>query len=132
MKLKFMGTSHEHHLDKGDDFGGRISEGIPQAVVFNRDNNWVVDTDEVGLSAEAAAVLTESGDFKDVTDLKRIPANEHQRIFMAMGASEPNVADGAVPGEDKPEGNEPAVGSTEADPDPTTTTGGSTRTKPKG
>lgn len=129
MKVKYMGSSHEHSLESGDDFGGRLSEGLSSTVVFNRDNNWIVDTDEAGLSSEAVEVMIESGDFKDVTDLKRIPSNENQKIFLGMGASEKNEEGAVPPGQDQPEGDEPATGSAEADANPTTTAGGSTRTK---
>ena len=132
-KLKYMGSSHVHTLDKGDNFGGRLSEGLSSDVSFSRDNAWIVDTEEAGLSQEAVDVLTESGDFKDVTDAKRIPTNLHQQIFLGMAKSEASDSadedeEAEEPrGEAKPEGSEPAQGTTETDATPTTTTGGSTR-----
>lgn len=88
MKLKAMGSAHEHVLEEGDDFGGRISEPIPNRVVFDRSNNWVVDTAGAGLTDAAAKVLVESGDFIDVTDMETVPYNEHQNIFLALGVEE--------------------------------------------
>lgn len=131
-KIKFMGSSHVHNLAKGDDFGGRLSEGLSSDVTFNKENNWVVDSEEAGLSEEAVKILTESGDFKDVTDLKSVPANEHQKIFLGMGSTDKDatraLSQEEVPeGQNLPEGDEPAQGSPEADPTPGTTVGGSTR-----
>lgn len=123
-KIKFMGSSHVHTLGKGDDFGGQLSEGLSKDVTFNRENNWVVDTDDAGLSEAAVKVLTDSGDFKDVSDLDRIPVNEHQKLFLGMKGTEEVLGADA---EDKPKGSEPAQGSTETDDTPGTTVGGSTR-----
>lgn len=134
-KLKYMGSSHVHTLEKGDDFSGRLSEGIPKTVVFDQSNNWVVDSEESGLSEEAIKILTDVGDLKDVSDLKTIPANEHQKIFLGMKSGEANEDAGDEPrGQNLPEGDEPAVGSgsSEVDDDDATTAGGSTRTSPRG
>lgn len=87
-KIKYMGASHVHTLEKGDNFGGLLSEGLSSDVVFNRENSWVVDSDEAGLSEDAVAILVKSGDFKDVTGKSRIPTNLHQQIFLAMPKSE--------------------------------------------
>lgn len=127
MKLKYMGASHVHTLGKGDDFGGRLGTPIPQDVVFSRENSWVVDTDEVGLSADAVAVLVEvKEDFKDVTGRERIPTNLHQQIFLGLPKSEASddVSDDepAVP-------NDGDVAASKVGPDdtPSTSAGGSTR-----
>src|SRR5688572_4002801 len=112
-KIKYMGASHRHLLKKGDDFGGRLAEGISSEVVFDRSNNWVVDTDDAGLSEDAVKVLVESGDFKDVSDRATIPPNEHQKIFLGMKSGEKVEDEEQVLGtdaEDKPEGSEPALG----------------------
>ena len=83
MRLKYMGSADVMRLNKGDDFGGRLSEGLSKEVVFDKSNNWVVDTDEAGLSEDAVTVLTdEDGNFKDVTDSSRVPSNLHQQMFM--------------------------------------------------
>lgn len=107
-QIKFMGSSHIHTLEKGDNFGGRLGEGIPKKVVFDTDNSWVVDAAEVGLTDAAVDVLIESGDFKDVTGMERIPTNLHQQIFLSMPASE-KVAAVADADEEKPEDDEPAT-----------------------
>lgn len=91
-KLKYMGVSHAHTLDKGDDFGGRLAEPLSQTVSFDRSNNWVVNTDEVGLSEDAVAIILTDRDFKDVSDMPRIPLNKHQTTFLGMrdGDAEPD------------------------------------------
>lgn len=125
-KVKFMGSSHEHTLDKGDNFGGRLGEGLPKKVVFNRDNGWVVDAAEVGLTDAAVAVLVESGDFKDVTDMERVPTNLHQQIFLQMPASEKVEGE-----EDDSEDEEPVGASDEQKPDDGEPATGTT-TEPRG
>lgn len=134
-KIKFMGSSHEHKLRKGDDFGGQLSEGLPNEVKFNRENNWVVDSDEAGLSEDAVKILVKTEDFKDVSDLKRVPTNVHQQVFLGMpksegGDDEGDEGDEQVLGSDAadlPADGEPAKGTSVTDDTPTTTTGGSTR-----
>jgi hypothetical protein len=98
--VKYMGMSHEQHLLAGDDFGGRLAEGIPQTVVFSRANNWKVDAEKFGLSPEAVDVLVSTGDFKDVSELARIPLNRHQTTFLGMTDGDPETALGEVADED--------------------------------
>lgn len=96
-RIKFMGSSHEHRLVKGDDFSGRLSEGLSRDVVFNSANSWTVDTEDAGLSEDAVAILVESGDVKDVTSLKRIPTNTHQQIFLALPSTEAASSEDEAP-----------------------------------
>lgn len=142
-KIKFMGSSHEHTLDKGDTFGGQLGEALPQNVVFSRENHWIVDSDEVGLSDAAIDVLTSTEDFKDVTDLQKIPTNLNQQMFLGMKGSdagataaiksdEEEAADiaaklAAEQAEAEAAGEPADAGVT--DDSPATTTGGSTRTR---
>lgn len=91
-KLKFMGSSHEHQLLADDTFGGRLATPLPQTVLFNRDNGWVVDTEEVGLSDAAVAILLEDeASFRDVTGHESIPPNLHQTTFLGI-PEDANVA----------------------------------------
>jgi hypothetical protein len=127
-----MGMSHIHQLDKGYTFGGQLSEGIPKAVEFNRENGWVVDTEDAGLSDEAVALILADSDFKDVTDAKRVPTNLHQQTFLGMPKSEasddsddPDAPLGSD-AENKPKDSEPAGGTSITDDTPGTTVGGST------
>ncbi len=83
-RIKFMGISHEHSLMQGDDFGGQLSEGLPQTIVFDRSNNWIVDAEETGLSDSAIEVLLNTSEFKDVSDMERIPLNRNQTTFLGM------------------------------------------------
>lgn len=95
MKIKYMGSADEAILKKGESFGGRLSEEVAlgKDVVWDQSNNWTLDTEEAGISQEFAELLLENdGDrFKDVTDLKRIPASQHQRLF--HGAKKEEKAD---------------------------------------
>jgi hypothetical protein len=142
-KIKFMGSSHVHELLEGDDFSGRLATPLPKTVIFDRSNNWVVDTEEAMLSPEAVAVLMEDEvTFKDVTDLERIPPNLHQTTFLGIPPLDEESApveaaattdesddesdddDADTDDESKPTGDDPAV---DSDLSPTTTTvGGST------
>jgi hypothetical protein len=146
-KIKFMGSAHVQLLEKGENFGGRLAEGLSKELRWDQSNNWIIDTDDASLTDEQVEIILEDSEyFADVTDLDRIPTNAHQRIFLAMtdktekredvpvlrdadraAASSEGEADEstAEKTEDKPEGSEPAN-----DPDlsaTTTTTGGSTR-----
>lgn len=119
-RIKYMGTADERIIEKGDNFGGRLADGLTAELKFDRSNNWVVDTDELGLSEDAVALLLEDDGFKDVSNLARVPANEHQKIFLGMRGSEPNE----VPAEVEDQANPPG---SVADATTGTTAGGSTR-----
>lgn len=84
--LKFMGSADVRTVPKGTDFGGQLKkeDAVQKDVVFNSSNHWMVDTDEAGLSTEQVDLLVESGDFKDVTDMKRVPVNDNQAMFHSM------------------------------------------------
>lgn len=116
-KVKYMGTADEVAIAKGDDLGGRLAEGIPQEIRFNASNNWVVDVDD----SDVRSILLEDGDrFKDVSSLKRIPSNEHQKTFLGHRSSE----SAEEPSEVSESGN---AGGSSATGAGGTTTGGSTR-----
>lgn len=83
-RIKYMGSSHVHRLLKGDNFGGRLATPLPQEVRFDRSNDWIVDSNEVGLSPEAVSILVTDPDFRDVTGEEKLPLNKHQKIFLAM------------------------------------------------
>jgi hypothetical protein len=83
-KIKYMGSSHIRSIPKGESFGGRLAEPTTKDLEFNQDNFWVIDTEDVELSEDAVALLLEDPEFKDVSEMKRIPVNKHQAIFQAM------------------------------------------------
>lgn len=147
-KIKFMGSAHVQLLEKGENFGGRLAEGLSKDVTWNQGNDWIIDSEDAGLTdVQVDQILSDSDYFKDVTELERIPLNEHQKIFLAMqestharedvatlrdadraaaaAATEGDAEEKAPEGESKPEGDDPAQGSD--DTATTTTTGGSTR-----
>lgn len=88
--VKYMGTADIRRLEKGEDFSGRLAEPITSDLEWSRDNRFIIDTDEAGLSPEAVELLLSEPDFKDVTDLKRIPTSLHEQIY------------GGLPPEDDP------------------------------
>lgn len=81
MKIKYMGSSDVRVISKGDDFNGRLPGGLEARVEFSRDNRFVVDTSELGLSQEAVDLLLTDDEMKDVSDLKRVPSNLNEKIF---------------------------------------------------
>lgn len=84
-KIKYMGASDVRVLDKGEDFGGQIPDGLPKKLVWDWDNKHVIDTDDFSeISAATWEVITEYDDFRDVTDLDRVPTNLAQQIWRAM------------------------------------------------
>lgn len=123
MKIKYMGTADERVIAKNDDFGGRLPDAAGVELRWNWENHHVIDTDDAkydDVSDEAWELVLEEPGFKNVTDLKRIPAGLAESTWKGVGASEVNVAPGGVAGNAEP------TSSSEADADTTTTTGGST------
>jgi hypothetical protein len=116
-KVKYMGSADVRKLAKGETFGGRLADGLESELVFDRSNYWIVDTDELDLSEEAVQLLLEEDDFKDVSDAKRIPDNEHQKLFMARKGAKVSVDAEEVP---------VTAGASVTGGDTATTTGGST------
>lgn len=92
-RVKYMGSADVRLLPKGENWGGRLAEPLKQEVRFDWDNAHVVDTDKAGLSPEAVTLLLEDPNFKDVTDLKRIPAGLAQQLWRGVTDSTPNDAE---------------------------------------
>lgn len=90
-KIKYMGSADIRRIEKGERFGGRLAEGTSKDVEWSRENGFVVDTDDFGLSADAVSLLLSEPDFKDVTDASRIPVSLNEKIF--GGLSDPVTTD---------------------------------------
>lgn len=88
-RVKYMGIADVVTIEKGDKFGGSLNEGIPETLVWNKQNYWVVEVED---DLAELLVAQPNNRFKDVTDASRIPANSHQRTF--MGA--PKTADAPI------------------------------------
>lgn len=88
-KLKYMGSADKKTIRASDDFGGLLPGGFGVDFQFNAGNNWVVDSDDLGLSQEAVDLLVEHEDVKDVSDLKTVPPNKHQATFLGLKSREP-------------------------------------------
>jgi hypothetical protein len=100
-KIKYMGSSHVHYLDKGENFGERLATPLAKRVEWNLENGHLVDADQVGLSAEAVKLLTEApSEFKDVTGMERVPTSLGQQIWQGAKKSEYD-AQGDVPALDQ-------------------------------
>lgn len=97
-KILYKGSADVVTIEKGHDFHGRLADPITKDVVWNWDNNHLVDTDEHELSAEAVELIVEDKDrFQDVTDLKRIPASGPAKMWRsAPGESTPNIVNAEV------------------------------------
>lgn len=94
-KIKYLGTADRVVIKKGEKFAGRLADATTKDLVWDADNNHLIDSDEAGLSAEAVELLLEdTARFKDVTDLKRIPSSLNEQIFRGHKASV--AADGAA------------------------------------
>ena len=89
MKVKYMGSADVRLIEAGENFGGRLATPVAETLRWDKDNNWVVDTDEAGLSAEAVALLLQEAGFLDVSDKEVIPVNVHQSTFLGMKDAEP-------------------------------------------
>lgn len=77
--IKAMGSSHVHILKAGEDFDGRFPDGLPEDLVFDQSNKWVINVGS--LDPEAQELLAADPSFLDVTGMKRVPDNEHQKMF---------------------------------------------------
>lgn len=88
--LKYMGVSDIRRFEAGETFSGQLGDPLKKDVVWDRSNNFIVDADKAGLSDEAVELLLElemeggHSEFKNVSGMKRVPTNAHQRTFMAM------------------------------------------------
>lgn len=97
MRIKYMGNADVRRLEKGEDFGGRLGEPLDGEIEWNWDNNHVIDTDDHSSADEEFwNLLLEDPDFKNVTDLKRIPTNAAQQTWRGMPKSEDAVTAGGV------------------------------------
>lgn len=141
-KLKYMGVADVRRFKKGDDLGGQLGTPLPNDVEWNRANNWVVDTEEVGLSEAAVEVLTElrfnspdpevggidlggKAEFIDVTNAERIPVNAHQSTYLGLRPKAEIAADLDDPHHLNAEAKDEApkvVGDKAVGNDPTTST----------
>lgn len=83
-KVKYMGMSDVRLVEAGEDFGGRLANPLENDVQWDKDNNWIVDTEEVGLPAEAVDLLVAEDLFLDVTDLEVYPVNQVQSTFYGL------------------------------------------------
>lgn len=92
--VKYMGSADVRILEKGETFAGRLGEPLSKGLVFSRENNWVVDSEEVGLSDAALALLLEekledgTPAFRDVSGKERVPTNLNQQMFLGMKKTE--------------------------------------------
>jgi hypothetical protein len=124
-KVKYMGVADVRTIPKGTDFDGRLANPTTKDLVFNRANRWIIDTDESDLSAEAVELLLAEEGFKDVSDLKVIPSNEHQTTFLGHKKTDTAATEAvaAAASEDDDDQNPSGAGDAAA---PVTTVGGST------
>lgn len=96
-KIKAMGTSDVRKVNKGDTAGGQL-DPLSVDLRWDRGNNWIVDSDDHPEVSDEwwdflAGIDTAEGSegFKDVSDLKRIPLNAHQKMFLGMSGSDPRA-----------------------------------------
>jgi hypothetical protein len=94
--IKYMGKADLRTIKKGANFGGQLRDGIEADLSFSKENNWVLDVEELGLSDEALSLLLAEQEkgvaaFKDVTDLKLIPLNANQKTFSPRAKAVPNA-----------------------------------------
>lgn len=99
-KIQYRGTSDVVRILAGEDWGGRLADPISQKVEWNRKNNHLVSTDDVGLSDAAVELLLEDTDrFLDVTDREVIPINGWQKMWGGMADAATQVV-GVAPVEE--------------------------------
>lgn len=79
--IKYMGTSHIHRLEVGEDFGGQLAKPLEEDLEWNIDNHHVL---EVDLPKEAMELLLEEPGFIDVSDMERIPRSEAEDLYRPL------------------------------------------------
>lgn len=80
-QIKYLGTAHIRLLEKGESWNKRLKDGLSKDVSWSIDNHFLVDTEEAGLSDDAVELLLEDPEFKDVTDLQRIPVSAAENLW---------------------------------------------------
>lgn len=100
--IKYMGASDVRIIEKGNDFGGTLSEGLPKTLRWDWENKHVVDVAELGLTDTQVEVLLdyeglEGKEFKDVSDLERIPVNLAQVLWRGAKPNAKLEADAELP-----------------------------------
>lgn len=86
-KIKYMGIADVAKLEKGDNFGGTLPDGLERDLTFCAQNFWVEDAS--GLSEESVRlILGDSERFQEVTGLKLMPYNLNQTTFGGHGSPE--------------------------------------------
>lgn len=87
MLLKSMGSADVRQFLPGDNAGG-VMEPLTVAIVFDRSNNWIVDTEDpqyADVSSEWWDYLKDvQPDILDVTGYRRYPLNDNQKLFLGM------------------------------------------------
>lgn len=88
--IKYMGSSDNRVIEKGEDFGGQLATPLSKTLIWNWENKHIIKTEDFeGVPDEVwDLVLEDTDDFKDVTDLSRIPTNAAQQIWRAMPKTE--------------------------------------------
>lgn len=107
-KIKYMGTADRRVIEKGDTFNGQYPDGVPHDLVWDWNNNHVIDTEKTGpkgdqvLPGELVELVIAHPGFRDVTDLKKVPLGGAQKMWRGMQDSPPGVQsvtpDGVAPG----------------------------------
>jgi hypothetical protein len=126
MKIKYMGTADIRRIEKSDDFAGRLPEKIGVELEWNWENNHVIDTEDdpySDLGDEVWELVLSEPDFKDVSDMKRIPLSAGEKLWRSLQEPAVNVAPGGVAGEAGPTGSSGSLTGGGGGP---TTVGGST------
>lgn len=94
-RVKYLGSADRRILPKGENFGGQLAEPLDKDLEWTPETNHILDLEEEGVSEEAVSLILEQDDFRDVTDLKRIPASENEKIFRgAPSSTEPAGSSG--------------------------------------
>lgn len=89
-RVKYLGSADIRVLPKGENFGGQLADPLDKDLEWNHENHHLLDLEEEGVSKEAVELILEQDDFRDVTDLKRIPSSTNEQMFRgAPSSSEP-------------------------------------------
>lgn len=127
MKIKYMGLADIRTIEKNDNFSGRLANKVGVDLVWDWNNNHLIDTEDeqyADVDDEVWELVLTEPDMRDVSEMKRIPLSEGEKMWRSMqeGGSA-LVAPGGVAGDADPVGSS---GSITGGGDGETTVGGST------
>src|SRR6266498_3231900 len=85
-RVKYLGSAHIRRFDKGETFNGQYPAGLSEALEWSIESAHVLDVD---VPSEVLDLILEQPDFRDVTNVKRVPRSLGERLWQGETQPEP-------------------------------------------